>query len=62
MTAPRSAVPTGVGLGLRWAFLDEVAEGGAPASLRFFEISPENYMRRGGSIPPPAAARAAPRE
>lgn len=51
MTAPRSAVPTGVGLGLRWAFLDEVAEGGAPASLRFFEISPENYMRRGGSIP-----------
>jgi uncharacterized protein len=47
MTSP----PTGVGLGLRWAFIDEVAAGQAPASLRFFEVSPENYMRRGGAIP-----------
>lgn len=43
--------PTGVGLGLRWAFLDEVAGGHAPDSIPFFEVSPENYMRRGGSIP-----------
>lgn len=43
--------PSGVGLGLRWAFLDEVAAGNAPSSVRFFEVSPENYMRRGGSIP-----------
>ena len=38
---------TGVGLGLRWEFLDEVLES-APEQLqavRFFEISPENYMR-----------------
>lgn len=41
----------GVGLGLRWAFLDEVLDGEAPPSIRFFEISPENYMRRGGFFP-----------
>ena len=46
-----TASPVGVGLGLRWAFLDEVAEGQCPESIRFFEVSPENYMRRGGSIP-----------
>lgn len=48
-----------MGLGLRWAFIDAVAAGDAaeaaapegPAPLRFFEVSPENYMRRGGSIP-----------
>jgi uncharacterized protein (UPF0276 family) len=51
MTAARTERPTGVGLGLRWAFIDEVAEGHTPASLRFFEVSPENYMRRGGAIP-----------
>lgn len=42
----------GVGLGLRWDFLDEVLE--APASaidVAFFEVSPENYMRRGGWYP-----------
>jgi uncharacterized protein len=58
MTAPRQR-PTGVGLGLRWAFIDAVAAGEAdraadpedPAPLRFFEVSPENYMRRGGPIP-----------
>jgi uncharacterized protein len=56
----------GVGLGLRWEFLDDVLEqlaiedGGSPGPgeprpglgpIRFFEISPENYMRRGGHIP-----------
>lgn len=40
-----------MGLGLRWAFIDEVAADQAPAALRFFEVSPENYMRRGGTIP-----------
>lgn len=55
MTAPAER-PTGVGLGLRWAFIDEVAEGAAHddadalTALRFFEVSPENYMRRGGTI------------
>ncbi|MEZ4385750.1 MAG: DUF692 family protein, partial [Nannocystaceae bacterium] len=43
--------PTGVGLGLRWAFIDEVAAGEASPSIRFFEISPENYIRRGGRFP-----------
>ncbi|MCX4245637.1 multinuclear nonheme iron-dependent oxidase [Paraliomyxa miuraensis] len=51
MSIAPSEPPTGVGLGLRWAFLDEVAEGAVSAALRFFEISPENYMRRGGCIP-----------
>jgi uncharacterized protein (UPF0276 family) len=44
-----------VGLGLRWAFVDEVlasARGEAPPlAVDFFEISPENYMRRGGFVP-----------
>ncbi|HGG56297.1 MAG TPA: DUF692 family protein, partial [Nannocystis exedens] len=51
--------PTGVGLGLRWAFIDEVASGHAPASIRFFEISPENYIRRGGYFPSALEAVAA---
>jgi hypothetical protein len=42
--------PTGVGLGLRWDFLDEVVEGPA-LDVPFFEVSPENYMRRGGWYP-----------
>ncbi|AGP32724.1 DUF692 domain-containing protein [Sorangium cellulosum] len=51
---------TGVGLGLRWEFLDEVLaaleapdEGarGAALAVPFFELSPENYMRRGGYYP-----------
>ncbi|MEM7154861.1 MAG: DUF692 family multinuclear iron-containing protein [Myxococcota bacterium] len=46
-----AASTVGVGLGLRWAFLDEVADGQCPESIGFFEVSPENYMRRGGSIP-----------
>ncbi|MGB1700428.1 MAG: DUF692 domain-containing protein, partial [Nannocystaceae bacterium] len=49
--APDTSAPHGVGLGLRWAFLDEVLEGQAPSSIRFFEVSPENYMRRGGFYP-----------
>lgn len=45
----------GVGLGLRWEFLDDVLaaheEGRALPGVSFFEISPENYMRRGGYFP-----------
>lgn len=41
--------PAGVGLGLRWDFLEEILEL-APA-LPFVEVSPENYMRRGGYFP-----------
>ncbi len=51
MPPVRTGIPTGVGLGLRWAFIDEVAAGDAPASVGLFEVSPENYMRRGGTIP-----------
>lgn len=40
----------GVGLGLRWDFLEEVVEG-PPLAIDFFEVSPENYMRRGGYYP-----------
>lgn len=40
----------GVGLGLRWPFLEELLEHPAPG-LSFVEISPENYMRRGGYFP-----------
>ncbi|MBI4951535.1 MAG: DUF692 domain-containing protein [Myxococcales bacterium] len=43
----------GVGLGLRWEFLHEVlgAAPGALDAIRFFEVAPENYMRRGGYFP-----------
>ena len=47
---PDTSHPTGVGLGLRWDFLDEVVEGPA-LGIPFFEVSPENYMRRGGWYP-----------
>ena len=40
----------GVGLGLRWDFLEEVVDG-PPLPIDFFEVSPENYMRRGGYYP-----------
>lgn len=36
----------GVGLGLRWDFIDEILE--AKPRLSFVEVSPENYMGRGG--------------
>jgi uncharacterized protein len=44
----------GVGLGLRWDFLDELVERtseDALAPVDFLEISPENYMGRGGAHP-----------
>jgi uncharacterized protein len=47
--APR-ATTSGVGLGLRWEFLEEVLDG-PPLDVAFFEVSPENYMRRGGYYP-----------
>jgi uncharacterized protein len=50
---PLAAVPTqlgGVGLGLRWDFLEEVVDG-PKLPIDFFEVSPENYMRRGGYYP-----------
>ncbi|HET9958191.1 MAG TPA: DUF692 domain-containing protein [Polyangiaceae bacterium] len=44
------SAPTGVGLGLRWEFLEEIVDGPTLA-LPFLEVSPENYMRRGGYFP-----------
>jgi uncharacterized protein (UPF0276 family) len=45
----------GVGLGLRRDFIDDVLaaldEGRPLPGVSFFEISPENYMRRGGYFP-----------
>ncbi len=49
-TSVRRALPNGVGLGLRWEFLEEVLDGPA-LDVAFFEVSPENYMRRGGYYP-----------
>ncbi len=45
------AAPTGVGLGLRGSFIAEVDAGAADGRVPFFEISPENHMRRGGAGP-----------
>jgi uncharacterized protein len=39
--------PSGVGLGLRWEFLEEILRQ-KPATVDFLEVSPENYMKRGG--------------
>lgn len=47
----RPSAVTGVGLGLRWAFLDDVLAGPIDPAIAFFEVSPENYMRRGGRLP-----------
>ncbi len=50
----------GVGLGLRWEFIDELlapGSGHAKAEIDFLEVSPENYMQRGGYYPD-ALARA----
>jgi uncharacterized protein len=47
---PDERRPSGVGLGLRWDFLEEVLEG-PELDVAFFEVSPENYMRRGGWYP-----------
>jgi uncharacterized protein (UPF0276 family) len=38
----------GVGLGLRWELLDELFE--TQPALSFVEVSPENYMGRGGYV------------
>jgi len=43
--------PTGVGLGLRGVFAGQVDAGQADGQVPFFEISPENHMRRGGAGP-----------
>jgi len=40
----------GVGLGLRWEFLEEVLDGPLH-DVAFFEVSPENYLGRGGYYP-----------
>ncbi|MEI9936402.1 MAG: DUF692 domain-containing protein [Pseudomonadota bacterium] len=46
---PRPALG-GIGLGLRWEFLEEVLDGPLH-DIAFFEVSPENYLGRGGYYP-----------
>ncbi len=46
---PANTPPTGVGLGLRWEFIDELCA--TLPELPFLEISPENYIGRGGKYP-----------
>lgn len=44
----------GVGLGLRYALVEELLERSdrhAVPAIRFLEVHPENYMRRGGRFP-----------
>lgn len=48
LTSPRRL--SGVGLGLRWEFLEAVVDG-PELEVDFFEVSPENTMRRGGYYP-----------
>lgn len=50
-----SAPPTGIGLGLRADFMAAIAEGAADGVVAFLEVTPENYIQRGG----PALARLA---
>jgi uncharacterized protein (UPF0276 family) len=45
-----ATTPTGVGLGLRAEFIAAVHAGEAAGKVAFFEVSPENYTRRGGRI------------
>src|SRR3954466_6007906 len=40
----------GIGLGLRWEFLEEVLDG-PTYDVAFFEVSPENYLGRRGYYP-----------
>ena len=47
----QSLPPTGVGLGLRGAFLRDVVRGDADGKVAFLEVAPENYMHRGGRSP-----------
>lgn len=42
------ALPSGVGLGLRAAFADELLAGSSACGPRFLEIAPENYVGVGG--------------
>jgi uncharacterized protein (UPF0276 family) len=45
---------SGVGVGLRWDFVDALVarvQAGADVPIDFLEISPENYMGRGGRYP-----------
>ena len=46
-------IPTGIGLGLRARVLKQIEAGQAEGKIAFVELSPENYMHRGGC---PAAA------
>ncbi|HEX7665508.1 MAG TPA: DUF692 domain-containing protein [Polyangiaceae bacterium] len=43
------STPKGVGLGLRWEFIDELV-GELPDAIDFLEVAPENYIRRGGHV------------
>ena len=56
---PEGGALGGVGLGLRWEFLEEVLDG-PQCDVAFFEVSPENYLGRGGYYPS-ALARVAER-
>ena len=47
----RSNTPSGIGLGLRSAFLERVYAGEADGKVAFLEVAPENYMHRGGRLP-----------
>ncbi len=47
----QSQPPTGVGLGLRGAFLRDIVRGDADGKVAFLEVAPENYMHRGGRSP-----------
>jgi uncharacterized protein len=49
VATPRT-VPTGVGLGLRFPFLRDAAQGVADGRVAFFEITPENYLSRGDAV------------
>jgi uncharacterized protein (UPF0276 family) len=51
----------GVGLGLRWEFIEELVarSAQAPLPIDFLEVSPENYVGRGGRFPAALAAAAA---
>jgi uncharacterized protein (UPF0276 family) len=56
LAAPTDSSRHGVGLGLRWEFLDDLLERIelgriSREDLPFFEFAPENYLRRGGFIP-----------
>jgi uncharacterized protein (UPF0276 family) len=43
--------PTGIGLGLRGRFIEDVVRGDADDRVAFLELSPENYIHRGGQLP-----------